>query len=71
MTPEGLDSFSRMASRAMAVVEAIAFITLGVFCVLFAFSGDTRLDTLLAVTFGFGSFTFAVNLWRRWRSSRP
>jgi Na+/phosphate symporter len=67
----GPESLSRMASLAMAVAEAIAFITLGVFCALFAFSGDTRLDTLLAIVFGFGSFTFAVNLWSRWRRSRP
>lgn len=67
MALEDQDSLNRMAGLAMAVVESIALITLGVFCVLFAFSGDT----LLSVAFGFGSFTFAMNLWRRWRSSRP
>lgn len=64
------DVLRRMASWAMASVEGVACIVLGVFSGYFLYAGETRLDTLLAVTFGLGAITFALSVWRRWRSMR-
>ncbi len=64
------DDLGRTASWAMAIIEGAGSIVLSVFCGYFVYAGETRLDTLLALTFGFGALTFAVNAWRYWRSTR-
>lgn len=66
MTVEGQDSLSRIAGLVMAVLEGIAFVVLGAFAVYAVYRGDG----LLAVVFGIGSLTFAIDIWRRWRTSR-
>lgn len=66
MTSEDQDSLSRMAGKVMAVLAVIGCIVLGAFCGYAIFAGDT----LLAILFGIGSLTFALDLWRRWRNPR-
>lgn len=65
MTSEDQDELSRMAGKAMAALSVIGFIGLGAFCGDAIFAGDT----FLAIPFGIGSLTFALDLWRRWRPS--
>lgn len=69
MTSEGQSPLSNAAGWARVVLDAIVVIVMATFCVL-TFSGDTLLDTLLAVVFGLVSLTFAADLWRRWRILR-
>ncbi len=64
------DGLRRTASWAMAIIEGVGFIVLGVFSGYFVYAGETRFDTLLAVTFGIGALTFALNAWHNWRITR-
>lgn len=59
-------TLTRIAGLAMAVLEVIAFVVLGAFSAY----AVSRGDALLAVLFGIGSLTFAIDIWRRWRTSR-
>lgn len=58
------------ASRAMAIAEAVACIALAWLCIVFALQEEH-----IAWLYGFGSLSFACDLWRRLSnvrvSSRP
>lgn len=49
----------------MGIAEAIACVALGAMCISMALVGDH-----LAWLFGFGSLTFAWDLWRRFGKAR-